>query len=148
MNRTLFLLALLLTSMVPYSIAHAAIVRSDVWNPSTLSGPLVICWGGPTLGFDGNQQPIPNPDACHNLCDLMSQDINVIYYEIEFTIWVIAPVSFAAGGIMYMLAGANPNLESTAKSVLKGAVWGVVIVLCSYIIVATVVGAFSGALNK
>ena len=83
---------------------------------------------------------------CGNLCDLISQFINIIYIAIAWVIWIIAPIAFIAGGIMYMLAGANPGMESTAKKALTGTVIGVVIVLCAYVIIFTFV-KFLGIAN-
>jgi hypothetical protein len=117
----------------------------NVWDPMQLGDQLLVCTGSPA----GSVYVRP----CQDLCDLIYQVVWIIYLAIVWVIWVIAPMSFVAGGIMYMLAGANPGMESTAKSVLKGAVIGVAIVLCSYIIINTVVvffhitgvGGFSGS---
>lgn len=79
-----------------------------------------------------------------------------LYIAIAFVIWIILPISFVAGGIMYMLGGANPGLLATAKNTLKGAVIGALIVLCSYLLVSTFVtfmkisniGGFSSGSNS
>jgi uncharacterized membrane protein len=62
-----------------------------------------------------------------------------IYIGIAFVIWIILPISFVVGGIMYMLGGANPGLLETAKKTLWGAVIGAVIVLCAYLLIAAFV---------
>ena len=134
-------LTLLVFSFVSIALPYVASantnpINSDIWKPQILAGPLLLCTGGPTTS--GSSMP-----SCSNLCDLIAQFLNVIYFAIGFVIWVIAPISVAAGGIMYMLAGANPNMESTAKSILKGVVFGIVIVLCSYLIISGVVAAFN-----
>jgi uncharacterized membrane protein len=65
--------------------------------------------------------------------------LNVIYFAIAFVLWIAVPIDVAVGGIMYMLAGPNPNAVAKAKTILVGAAWGVAIVLCSYVIVSTFV---------
>jgi hypothetical protein len=58
-------------------------------------------------------------------------------------IFIIAPISFLAGAIMIMVSGANPGMLENGKKVLTGAVIGLVIVLCSYLIVATFLKVFN-----
>jgi hypothetical protein len=105
-----------------------------IWNPSDLGDQLLVCTGNTS----GSVYVRP----CQDLCDLVYQIVWIVCIAITWVIWVIAPISFIAGGIMYMLAGANPGTESKAKDVLKGAVIGVAIVLCSFIIINTVVSFF------
>ena len=66
------------------------------------------------------------------LCDLVITIVADIYIAMAFVIWIILPIAFVSGGIMYMLGGANPSLLNTAKSTLKGAVIGAIIVLGAY----------------
>jgi hypothetical protein len=124
----------------------------NVWDPGALKGPLVTCWGGPVI-FDNTGTPQDNPNACTNLCDLVFTILNDIYVAIAFVIWIVLPFSFMVGGIMYMMGGANPGLLTSAKSTLKGAVIGTVVVLCAYLLIAaliqfvniTNIGGFNGA---
>jgi len=125
-------LALLLLVAPAFAFATVAYTPPSVWNPGTLGAPLLICAGAP-------QADSANLPLCGNLCDLVSQFLNIVYIAIAWVIWVIAPVAFIAGGIMYMLSGAKPDLHSTATKTLTGTVIGVVIVLCSYLIIYTLV---------
>lgn len=109
----------------------------SVWNPAVLQGPLVTCTGGPMSGFDSSGNPIPNTNACQNLCDLILTIVVDIYIAIAFVIWFILPIMFVVGGIMYMLGGANPGMLETAKKTLWGAVIGAIIVLCAYLLIFT-----------
>jgi hypothetical protein len=113
----------------------------NVWDPASIKGPLVSCVGIYPQA-NGNGSTIANPSglpACEDLCDLIYTIMCDIYIAIAFVIWIILPIMFVAGGIMYMMGGANPNLLTTAKSTLKGAVIGAVIVLCAYLLIATFV---------
>lgn len=103
------------------------------WQPSVLAGPLVTCTGD-IAGIGSS--PLPK---CQDLCGLVLTVVVDIYIGMAFAIWIILPISFAVGGIMYMLGGANPGLLEKAKKTLWGAVIGTVIVLGSYLLIATFV---------
>ena len=133
MKRTTLSIIALAILLVPFVASACSL--PDVWNPGTLlNGPLVTC-GAPKI-MDSNGNLVYNSHACANLCDLVCTAANVIYFGIAFVIWIIAPLMIVVGGIMYMLGGANPGLLETAKKALWGAVIGVVIVLCAYILIS------------
>jgi hypothetical protein len=113
----------------PYlASANHTPIKSNVFDPSTIAGPLLVC-SGDTSNF--------NP--CTDLCDFVAQFAQIIYFMIALVIWIIAPILVAVGGIMYMLAGANPGMLERAKKTLTGVVWGLAIVLCAWLIVYTFV---------
>lgn len=123
--------------MPSLSFADHNSVNSNVFVPSILDGPLVVCTGTGGGGFK----------ACSNLCDLIAQIANVIYFMIAVVLWIIAPILLAVGGIMIMLAGTSPEMISRGKKTITGAIWGIVIVLCAWLLVFSVVHAF-GNLGK
>lgn len=122
--------------------------------PTGYWGPVAWCTGS----FVATANPGPSsaagktPPTCNNLCDLIGTFINAIYLALSIAIFIIAPLSLAVGGIMIMVAGANPEMLGRGKKVLTGAVIGLVIVLCSYLVVNTIlvvlgvtsVGGFNG----
>src|SRR5579864_4065902 len=103
-----------------FAAAQTAYKAPTLW-PTGYWGPLLSCTGN---GVGGMQ--------CTNLCDLIGTFINIIYFIITICFFVIAPILFLIGGIMIMTAGANPEMLSKGKSTLKGAVIGIVIILCRY----------------
>lgn len=119
-------------------------VKSNVFLPTILNGPLLICVGAPN-GNNAASGAVSN--VCSNLCDLVAQIANVIYYMIGVVIWVITPILVAVGGIMIMLGGANPEMVGRGKKTITGAVWGIAIVLLAWLIVFTFVAAM-GNLSK
>jgi hypothetical protein len=140
MKKTLIVAAVLALSFSPM-LAFAANQWSwtnlpSVWNISVLQGPLVTCTGDIT-GLNPTSGGPTNP--CQSLCDLILTIVVDIYIAIAFVIWIILPIMIIVGGIMYMMGGADPGLLTTAKSTLKGAIIGVIIVLCAYLLVATFV---------
>jgi hypothetical protein len=129
----------------------------SLW-PSGYWGPIVWCTGDyltNTGTTQGNNQLTVNggqPPACSNLCDLVGTFINAIYLLRSIAIFIAAPITVLVGGIMIMFAGANPGMLENGKKILTGAAIGLTIVLCSYLIVNTVllalnvtqVGGFNG----
>lgn len=113
--------------------ASTSAIKTNVFDPTMLAGPLVVCVGT----ADQTTQLLP---VCQNLCDLVAQIAQIIYYAIAVVIWIITPILVTVGGIMIMLGGANPGMIETGKKTITGAVIGIVIVLCAYLIVATFVG--------
>jgi hypothetical protein len=104
-------------------------------------GGLVSCIGDyiPYGTGQGQSPVLGNPPVCNNLCDLMDTIINIIYFVMSIAIFIITPLMFVTGAIMIMVSGANPEMLGTGKRILKGTVIGLAIVLCSYLIVATVI---------
>jgi hypothetical protein len=136
------LIALLLTPLFMPSAVFAATgplnLKTDVFNPTILAGPIILCVGAsPTNNAGNTSMPV-----CNNLCDLVAQIAQVIYYAIAVVIWIVTPVLVAVGGIMIMLGGANPEMVGRGKKTITGAVWGVVIVLVAWLIVFTFISAF------
>lgn len=129
-----FLLALIAVTLIAPSVSFAQSLP-NVWSPTSLQGPILVCTGANAAGGVLNKN-------CGNLCDLIFQVLYIVYLMIAAVIWVIAPLSFVVGGIMYMIAGAKPDMAGTAKQIITGAVIGTVIVLCSYLIINTFVSFF------
>jgi hypothetical protein len=133
MKQTLLVAVVVALSLLP--LLASAQSLPDVWSPASIKGPLVTCQGNLYLP----DMTTPNPKACQNLCDLIFTIETDIYIGIAFVIWIILPIMFVVGGIMYMMGGANPGLLQTAKKTLWGAVIGAIIVLCAYLLISTLV---------
>jgi Type IV secretion system pilin len=127
------ILVLALVAMPYFVFATSNPINSNVFNPTILAGPLVICTG---VASSAGGASFP---ACNNLCDLVAQIANVIYFFIAVVIWIIAPILIAVGGIMIMLAGPNPEMLGRGKKTITGAIWGIVIVLLAWLIIFTFV---------
>jgi len=92
--------------------------------------------------------------TCQNLCDLIDTAINIVYFAMSAAIFIIAPILFVVGGIILMISGANPEMLTMGKKTLTDTLIGLVIVLCSYLIVNTIIttlhiggiGGFGGAM--
>lgn len=147
---TIILVLILALVAMPYFVfANHNNINSNVFVPTILGGPLIVCTGYPSGGTANNLTEAAGNSfpTCNNLCDLVAQIANVIYFAIAVVIWVITPILIAVGGIMIMLAGASPEMIGRGKKTITGAVWGVVIVLLAWLLVFTFVSAF-GNLSK
>jgi len=137
MKKYIFSLLVLGIIAFPGALAFAA-NNTNVFDPSILAGPLVSCTGNPIiLGTNGATST--NANACVSLCDLIQTFENFVYFGIGVVIWIIAPILFAWGGIMYMMSRGKPEGISSASKILTGTLVGLLIVLCAWLLVNTVV---------
>ncbi len=56
----------------------------------------------------------------------------------------VALLAFVAGGVMWLISGGNQNLITKGKAILTGTVKGIIIILCAYLIVNTLISTFTG----
>jgi len=149
-SRWIFAVLVLLAILPTLTFAAHNAPNTNVWDPRILGGPLTLCsgfymgngtTGGTPAGTYGSYSFGAIP-PCQNLCDLVAQIIQVLYYFIAAGIWIFVPVLFAWGGIKMMLARGNPTKASEARKVLTGTLWGVIIMLCAWLIVSTFIHFF------
>jgi len=98
---------------------------------------LATAAGNPTAG----QAFVPcgnTGQAACTICDFFKM-LMIIY---NFIVWDIATplaiIALAVGGILMMISAGNPNLMSKGKTIFWTAVIGLVLVFCSYLIIATI----------
>ncbi len=124
--------------VVGSSVILPLVASAQTYNPPSL-WPTGYWGQGGLISCTGNY--LPNAPAgtnpCTNLCDLINTFINIVYFILSIAIFIITPVSFIVGAIMIMISGANPEMLGQGKKILLGTVIGLIIVLCSYLIVAT-----------
>jgi uncharacterized membrane protein YgcG len=104
-------------------------------------GPLVSCTGN----YDSSTTVMPGApsNACTSVCDLIGTFINVTYFAMSAALFILAPVLFVVGGIMFLMSGANPGMLEKAKKTLTSTLIGLLIVLCSYLLIYTFVKALN-----
>jgi hypothetical protein len=130
------LFILIVGSSAVFPLVASAYTTPSLWPTGYwATGGLISCTGNYLSSNTGPQ--------CTNLCDLINTFVNIVYFLMTIAIFIIAPISFLAGAIMIMVSGANPGMLENGKKVLTGAVIGLVIVLCSYLIVATFLKVFN-----
>ncbi len=86
--------------------------------------------------------PCSGPDC--TFCDLLTLVINIVHFAIYDVLLPLAGLLILIGGIMMMLAGVNENYYKKGKEILKNTVIGLVIVLCSWVLVNVLIGALTG----
>ena len=128
---------------LPYvaSADHNAI-NAKVFEPTILQGPILLC-----VGAQSGNTGKANFPVCSNLCDLVAQIANVIYFTIGVVIWIVTPILIMVGGMMIMVGRGNPESVGRGRKTITGAIIGVLIMLCAWLIVFTFVSAF-GQLGK
>jgi hypothetical protein len=149
-NAAKILFVLIVGSSVALPLVASAYTTPSLWPTGYWgAGGLVSCTGNYLTGAGATAGTTP----CTSLCDLINTFINIVYFLMSIAIFIITPIMFIWGGIMIMLAGANPGMLETGKKIFTGTVIGLAIVLCSYLLVSTVIkvlgvttiGGFGGA---
>jgi hypothetical protein len=130
MKKTILTATALVFFFAPYLALAATCSLKSPFDVTSLQGPLVTCTGNYLTGAT---------NSCQDLGNLTCTVATDIYFGMAFVIWIILPISFVSGGIMYMFGGANPGMLDKAKKTLWGAVIGAIIVLAAYALIATFV---------
>ena len=150
-NAAKIALIIIVGSSVIFPLVASAYTTPPLW-PTGYWGQAHDDSPAGLVSCTGNYLPNSGATPCTNLCDLINTFINVVYFLMTIDIFVITPILLLVGAIMIMVSGANPGMLETGKKVFTGAVIGLVLVLCSYLIVATVlkvlgvtaIGGFGG----
>ena len=103
-----------------------------VFAAGEISEKLVPC--GQTVGLEGGDPALQHPCGYQDFLMLLKK---VFDYLVKFAVPLAAGV-IVIGGAKMMLAGTNDSDRSQAKKNIWMAVWGLVIVLASYLIVKLV----------
>ena len=115
--------------------AHIA-PNTNIWTPEILQGPLVVCTGN----YLSPQAPYGASSQCQNLCDLVAQIIQIIYFVMGVGLWIVVPIMAGWAGVNIVIARGNPTKVSEARKMLTGAIIGVAIMVCAWLIVSTFIG--------
>jgi hypothetical protein len=121
----LFIVLLMFSPAIAFAYTTPSLWPTGYW------GPIVSC--------NGNYLQNGANGTCQSLCDLINTATNAVYLAMTIAIFVLAPILFVVGAIMLLVSGANPEMLSRGKKTLTDTLIGLIIVLCSYLIVNTVV---------
>jgi Type IV secretion system pilin len=129
MKRTTFLLsgATLLLCIIEPTLVHAA-------TTSPFFGPIIdpVCNCDPIGGVSGNGITVPtSAPAWGCVLETFQRAMNFL---ISFAT-VIITIFIAWAGFTYMVSGGNPEKRSLANKRIMNAVIGLIIVLCAYLVV-------------
>ena len=118
-------------------VASAAVTAPNIWGmPPGYWAPkgIVSCTGNYLMG---------TTNSCTSLNDLLQTFINVIYLAMSISLFIIAPILFLVGAIMLITAGASPDMVTKGRQTMVGTAIGIVIILCSYLIISVVITVFN-----
>lgn len=111
-----------------------------------LSAPFIVFAGLVPCGLDRNDPTTSWNDTLPcNFCDIFVLLHNIFWF---ITINLAAPLSvllFMIGAFILMFSGANEGWKTRAKSILRGTLIGVIIVLLSWVIVNTTINVIAGS---
>ncbi|MDR3582088.1 MAG: hypothetical protein P4L67_02315 [Candidatus Pacebacteria bacterium] len=132
------LLVLVPLGMVLMPLAVSAATISPVTAPNIWGVPPGYWAPNGIVSCSGNYLSQPS-NPCTGLGDLLQTFVNVIYLVMSIALFILAPILFLVGAIMLMMGGANPAMLTKGRQTMIGVVVGIVIVLCAYLIVSTVI---------
>lgn len=125
----IFLLLLLLSSITaPAALAATPREFLNIWQGAS-------CVTNPAEG-EGPTDPC-------TLCDALVVGSNIIYNLFVAALFVSVAM-VVAGGVMFMMGGASPNMLSQGKSMMLSAVSGLAIALAAWLIINTLFSFLAG----
>jgi len=126
------LLVLVLGVLLTAPVISMAASMPGIW-PGGFWAPkgLVSCGGAGNGGTDNK--------PCQDVNDLIQTALNVIAFGMTLALFVAAPILIAWGGLMILISGGSPDKIGSGKKILTGTVIGIVIILCSYLAIYTLV---------
>lgn len=122
------IISLAIFALAAPSAAHAALppVGFPYW------GPLLSCTAS-SPSVSGNSSLPP----CQNICDLLATAQRILYFIITIAIFIIAPIMFVWGGVLFITSMGSAERIASGRKMITAAVIGVVLVMCSFLIVNT-----------
>jgi hypothetical protein len=101
-----------------------------------------------SLPYFGGNPPFVSCNGTNcTACDLFETGQRIIYFGMTLLLFVIAPIMIISGGIMMLIAGGSEERFSSGKRMATGAVIGIIIGLCAFLIVNLGIGAVSGHID-
>lgn len=85
-----------------------------------------------TVGTSASGEVLPQ---CTSICDVFVLLNRLIVLAVTIMVTIITPVFLFLGGALVFLSGGNPSRRQQAMQVIKGTMVGLVIVLCSTLLV-------------
>jgi hypothetical protein len=128
--------------LMPLAASAATVTPTSVTAPNIWGMPpgwwapngIVSCTGNYLAGAT---------KSCTNLGDLAQTFVNVIYLGMSIALFIIAPILFLVGAIMLITAGASPDMITKGRQTMVGTAIGIVIILCSYLIISIIITVFN-----
>jgi len=128
-----------------YALGTYSLLRNVTKTPS--SSAATPSAGGPQITSDiipGTTEPggliqcgRPGQRMC-TLCDLIKGMNIIIHYLMRIAVGV-ALLAVAIGGVMYVVSAGDSGLIETAKSTMKNAAWGFVLIFAGFLIINTTI---------
>jgi len=85
--------------------------------------------------FGGNPPFVSCSGTSCTTCDIFETGQRVIYFGMTMILFVLAPIMIVIGGMMMLIAGGSEERFSSGRRMATGAVIGILIALCAFLIV-------------
>lgn len=118
--RTIFFIFVLMFSVFPL-VSFAQCPGFPYWPNDGC--PIVSC------SREGN--------PCENLCQLLQTGQRIVAFGATFLIFALAPLFFAIGGVMIIVASGSPQNLDRGKRILYSALIGLLLAMGTFLIINT-----------
>ena len=81
------------------------------------------------------------PDCQCQITDLFVMIVGLYNFAIIYLAFPLATFSLVLGGVLMLISGGNPGLIEKGKNMIKLSLYGLALVLCSYLIIDVVLKA-------
>jgi hypothetical protein len=117
----------------PACLGDPACTGGGTHRPSGDLFPIIQCGNNCPGAFPGD----PNADCC-TLCDAFETISRIINIILMFG-FILGGMFLVVAGIIMYAGGASSGLLNKSKTIIKGVIFGIVIMLVSYLIVFTII---------
>jgi len=119
---------------------YQKIIISSLLLIGLFSANLVLAAGLVPCGGQGEEE-------C-NLCHLWQLADNVLDFITLQLVFPIAAILFVASGIVFLTSGGNEEKVKLARTIFTNTVIGLMIVLCSWLLIDTLISTIAGSGNE
>jgi hypothetical protein len=100
-------------------------------------GDVLSCTGSYLSNDSSHVDAAGNIIYCSSICDILATGKNILDFILTILLFILAPAYFLYGGFLIMTSGGSEAKWTQAKAVMRQTVIGILIILSSYLIVAT-----------
>jgi len=116
---------------------YQKIIISSLLLIGLFSANLALAGGLVPCGGDGEEE-------C-NLCHLWQLSDNILDFVTLQLVFPIAALLFVAAGVVFLTSGGSDEKVTLAKKIFTNTVIGLIIVLCSWLLIDTLISTIAGS---
>jgi hypothetical protein len=100
-------------------------------------GDVLSCTGSYLSQDSSHVDAAGNIIYCSSICDILATGKNILDFILTMLLFILAPAYFLYGGFLIMTSGGSEAKWTQAKTIMRQTVISILLILSSYLIVAT-----------